>query len=105
MTKEQFTKHLSTLVKYKKGQDEIENKMYKSCLKDDFSMGLFGIVSYEELCLKILKDAMEDKDDWISYWIYELNCGKNYKPGTITQNDKDIKLKTINDLYKCIKAK
>ena len=103
MTKEQFKRHLTRLVELKKEVEKIEDVMRNSPLRDNFSGGLLGINWYEDLSINILSDAMDDKFNYLSYWIYELEMGTKWKKGTITDtNDKDIKLKTINDLYNCI---
>lgn len=48
---------------------------------------------------KYLKAQFNDEFDWISYWMWELNFGENWKPGTVTENGNDIPLKTIDDLW------
>ncbi len=101
MNKQQFTKHLTRLVELKKGVEKIEDVIRESTITDVFTGGLLGIGWYEDLLINILEDAMEDTSRNISYWIYELEMGKEWKKGTITDVDgKDIKLKTINDLYR-----
>lgn len=41
-----------------------------------------------------------DKDDWISYYCWELDFGREWEPGMITaKNGDDIKLETPDDLY------
>lgn len=61
-----------------------------------------------ELMLPMLVDnvvdlltlATHDEDDWISYWLFELNCGKEYHDGCVTDADESIiKLATIEDLW------
>jgi hypothetical protein len=100
MNKQQFTKHLTRLVELKKEVEKVEGVMNSSILKDGFG-GLLGIGWYEDLLVNILKDAMDDDFDNIIYWIYDLELGTKWKKGMITDKDgKDIKLKTINDLYK-----
>lgn len=51
--------------------------------------------------LKLLHSIFSDtdKDEWISYFCFELEFGTKWKPGTITENGKDIRLGTIDDLY------
>ena len=42
----------------------------------------------------------KDKDEWIDYFCFELDFGKKWKEGTITEkNGTDIILKTAEDLY------
>ena len=102
MNKQQFTKHLTRLVELKKEVEKLEGVMRKSILKDGFG-GLIGISWYEDLLVNILKDSMNDEFDNIIYWIYDLELGTKWKKGMITEEGKDIKLKTINDLLELIK--
>lgn len=51
--------------------------------------------------LELLRMIMEDEeDDWIGYFCYELDFGRDYKEGSITDADgEDIQLATVKDLY------
>ncbi len=41
-----------------------------------------------------------DKDKWINYFCFDLDFGKRWKSGMVTEKDEtDIKLKTVDDLY------
>jgi len=45
----------------------------------------------------------DEETQWISYWLFEINCGKDYYHGSVTDEDgKAIPLKTIEDLWNCI---
>ena len=45
-----------------------------------------------------------DKDNWISYFVFDLDFGKKWKPGMITEKDgTDIVLKSSEDLYEYLK--
>lgn len=47
---------------------------------------------------KIFKD--ESEYPLIDYWVYELDFGKKWKAGVLTEEDgTDIPLKTVSDLY------
>lgn len=37
--------------------------------------------------------------DLISWWIYKLNYGKEYKPDCLTEDDKEIDVSTVDKLY------
>lgn len=42
----------------------------------------------------------EDKDEWINYFCFELNFGRKYKEGLVSDKDgKNIPLETIDNLY------
>lgn len=103
MTKEQFIKHISELVKLKNEVDKVSGILYHSFLNESLGSPLIGINLYEDLLVKILKDCFNDESDYIGYWLYELECGKKWYKGMITdENGKDIKLKSIEDLWNVI---
>lgn len=53
----------------------------------------------------LLEHIMEDKGEWISYWVFELDFGKKYKDGMVTDADGSIiKLQTVEDLYNFLKS-
>lgn len=59
---------------------------------------------YPPLCTETVIDLLEfifnDKNQWINYWIFELDFGKNYEDGLVTQKDGTIiPLKAVEDLY------
>ena len=55
-----------------------------------------------EALFDCLKDVFDDKDDWISWWLYERDGDKSMT--AYYKNDKEIKLDTIEDLYKFLKS-
>ena len=53
----------------------------------------------------LLERVTNDTSSWISYWVYELDCGRKYKNRMITESDGTIiKLATIEDLWKLLKS-
>jgi len=55
--------------------------------------------------IKMLEVLMKDTENkWIEYYIFELDFGKNYKTGMITDIDKtDVALGSVEDLYELLK--
>lgn len=49
----------------------------------------------------LLDKIFEDDSECplIDYWVYELDFGKDWKEGCVTEGDNDIKLETVSDLY------
>lgn len=46
-----------------------------------------------------------DRDEWISYFCFELHFGRKYKEGSVTdENGNVISLATIDDLYDLLTA-
>ena len=101
MTKKQFNKILSKLVAIKKDEDNLNEAFQK--FEPDWNRISFG--RYETLVVKALKLAMEDKEEWISYWVYDLNCGKDAKKNSVTVKGKNTPIKTIDNLYDLIKMR
>lgn len=65
--------------------------------------GGLRLESHSQLILDLIKDLSGDEANDISYWLYDLNRGKDWKKGCITDKDgRDIKLKTLDDLYDSI---
>ena len=99
ITKQEFTEVIKELVSIKKAEDNL-NLAFKA-FEPDFNYICFG--RYETLVIKSMELAMNDQYNYISYWIYDLNCGKDSKKGKITDKDgKDIPMKTISHLYDII---
>lgn len=51
--------------------------------------------------IRLLEIILDDRDGDISYWVWELDFGRKWKPGCVTDSDgTDIKLETAEDLYR-----
>jgi len=57
-----------------------------------------------EALLNCLKDIFNDKGDWIGWWMYEKDFGKDKKMQAYYKNGKEIKLDTAEDLYIFLKT-
>ena len=97
---EDFKRHIKDIQLMLELQDKIDDAKYnfnKSETKEEFHF-LFptGIDNIIEL-LVILTN---DKDEWISYWIYELDFGKRADDFECTDKDENkIPMNTIEDLW------
>jgi hypothetical protein len=38
----------------------------------------------------------------IAYYLYEIDYGKKYKTGCVSENKRNIRLKSAEDLYQCL---
>ena len=59
---------------------------------------------YPPMCTKTVTDLLEfifnDKDQWINYWIWELEFGERFEDGDAKDADgSNIPLKTMENLY------
>lgn len=95
LTKEQFVKALNDIKDFNEKIDRINNVLNETC--DD---NIYCPPSVENTLLNLLQELFDDKEtDWIGYYIYELNYGEKWEPGIITDNGKDVKLETPEELY------
>lgn len=64
-------------------------------------VGSGWISAFEQL----LKEAVNDKGDWIPYYVYDLNFGRNWHPGCVTDADgNDIPLSNLDELWALIQS-
>ena len=82
-----------------KGVLEAERGVDRAFKKLDRDFMGFSLTQHGAIIDSLLKLAMEDECDWIGYYMYELDWGNKYKRGSVKENNKNIPLKTIEDLY------
>lgn len=89
---------------FQRDLDEICNKYMKNTEINSlqYSEVNMWLPSLEIICIELLSKIMHNKYETIDYFVYDLNFGEDWKPGCIENNGKDIKLKTIKDLYNCL---
>ena len=102
MNNEKITKELF-IESIEKIQEQFEHdkrcsEAFKTILQNDYVTGYDNHYITEQV-LKILNKLTNDTDDWIGYYIYDLDFGEKYEKGCIKINGKNIKLKTVEDLW------
>jgi hypothetical protein len=92
MELEEFKRHLELIQKAYDKETEIMELFDcegNICHTDDLA----------DTIVDLLTDYFEDEDDWINYWLWELEFGTKWKPGYVQIEGQDVKLQTIEDLY------
>lgn len=102
MKKINFIKHLKSIKEMHDAEDNI-TKALQLLGEKDFPI-YFSLTKPITFMMEILKDAMNDKYDYISYFVYELDWGKHKMArNCITEkNGKKISLQTESQLYNYI---
>jgi hypothetical protein len=100
MTKELFIECIEALEKQSESDIEMVNNLEK-VFPNVFNCGdLLPDNKIEEMLIKVLKIELEDCCDWIGYYCYELDFGKeNWRLKVYTKEGDEIPLKTAEDLY------
>ena len=96
LTKKEFCDIINDLYEYEIFLTQLNGALrYKTHDNNISNIGL------EETVVKTLEIIFDDKiTGWISYWIWELNFGKRYTEGDVTEKDEIvIPLKTAEELY------
>ena len=99
--KELFIGSINAL-KQQKEHDKECNNAFQTILPSDSISGYHNILEGE--LIYIWEQLLKDKSDWISYYIYELDFGERYEEGMITEDGKNIPLKTVDDLWNILKG-
>ena len=94
MQNEQFKKIMNEL-KQTWDFNEDYNKLFKSHNVDGYIM----LPDATEQAIALLEIIFHDVNHWISYFVYELNWGKDYKLGDIVIDGEMFDLSTVDNLY------
>ena len=65
-------------------------------LADDIALLLTKLVNRKSI------EPCNEYEDVITYYMWELDFGKKYKPGCFFYNDKEVPLRNSEDLWNCI---
>lgn len=103
LTKEQFVEYIGRIKKTCDKDDMLSEAIEKACNDDCRVIGLYGAECSTMVNLLSLAMGLEigtyDGND-IEYFIYDLNFGKEYKEGCITEIDgTPIDISTTEKLY------
>lgn len=100
ISKEKFVEIINRLKNYNELQDKID-ELFKDNIENrekDFMNAGSICVGHESVVVKLLEKMFDT--DIISYWIYELNYGKEYTDGCVLdENMNEIDLSTAEKLY------
>lgn len=61
----------------------------------DFADANTLFILHDDIVIDLLVDMFNDKNEWISWWIYETNFGKDIEMATVT-NEKENKKWLLN---------
>ncbi len=93
ISKEKFIEYMNELQELNDTYDAI-NEVAK-----ELEMFSLYSIEYEAIILDILKTVFKDKNDWIGYFIFELDFGRKYEDGMIEFDDIPIPMRNAGELY------
>lgn len=101
LTKREFVDILNRLREATELVDKVEELFCDSRenLECDFCNGAGLQISHEGIVVKLLEKLMHDTFGNISYFIYELDYGREYQEGCISDKNGKIDISTPEKLY------
>ena len=89
MTKEKFISAIRELEEGEKLQDKIANavRQYNNIMHTDWPEPFGMVIAHDFLAVDLLEELMGDDSETISYFCYDLEFGRKYYPGCITEED------------------
>ena len=100
ITKERFVEIINRLENYNKLQEQI-NSLFDKWIdnkENDFCNAGSICIGHESVVVYLLEKMFDT--DMISYWIYELDYGKEYKDGYVQDGEGNIiDISTVEKLY------
>lgn len=101
LTKQEFVDIINKLKEVNDFVNETNDKARKlndAIISDFFNASSLSI-SHENIVVELLENMFNDKDI-LSWWLYDLDYGRKYKDGYITEADgTEIDLSTPEKLY------
>ena len=104
ITKEEFVDILNRLRESSDWVDKVDALFRKSRenVECDFCNGAGLQISHEPIVVNLLQKIMGDKGEDISYFIYELDYGRDYEPGYVTDDNGIVDMGTPEALYELL---
>lgn len=107
ISKNKFVKIINTLKDYSKRQENLNKAMdaLSNAYGEAFSNSFYPLNKYESIIIDLLNMEFNLKSNEyvgtdLDYFVYELNYGKQYKPGCIQDaNGTNIDISTPGKLY------
>ena len=95
ISKETFVNTMNKLRDLDRKMDAVD-KAFKALDSDFCSFYVRGIF---DTTFDLLKEAMNDKDNWIEYFVYERDWLRDFKLGDVEVNGEPVKIYSWGDVY------
>ena len=81
---------------------QLEDRLYQATQGTDVTISLYAPLA--DNVIRLLEILTDDQDNWIEYFVYELDSGREYTPDSVRDEyGCSIPLSTIEDLWKLLK--
>lgn len=106
LAKQEFVDIINRLREATELVDKVEELFRNSRdnLECDFCNGAGLQISHEGIVVNLLEKMMQDRGGNVSYFIYELDYGRDYREGCVSDNNGNIDISTPEKLYDLLMA-
>lgn len=100
ISKEEFIEIIDKLRKVNDFVDETNTKAKEldDAIISDFFNATSLSISHENIVVRLLENMFNDKE-FLTWWLYELDYGRKYEDGCVTEGDKAIDISDAGKLY------
>ena len=104
LTKEEFVDIITRLRESSDLVDKVDTLFRESRenVECDFCNAAGLQISHEPIVVNLLQKIMRDEAEDISYFIYELDYGRDYKHGSVTDSNSVVDMGTPEALYELL---
>ena len=102
ITKKQFVEIINKLKKVNDfvNKTNDEARELDDAIESDFFNAMSLSISHESIVVKLLEKIFNDNEGIISWWLYELDYGREYEDGCFIDEDRSyIDVSTAEKLY------
>ena len=99
LSKEKFLEYMNEFKELRCLEDDLNIVLDKLCYDKDY----IGLDRHDTLIIKLIEEAMHDKDRMISTYIYETGWGST--PNTLEYGVEFSKVDSLNSLYDYIQKR
>ena len=106
ITKKQFVEIINKLKKVNDfvNKTNDEARELDDAIESDFFNAMSLSISHESIVVKLLEKIFNDNEGIISWWLYELDYGREYEDGCFIDEDRSyIDVSTAEKLYDYLK--
>ena len=100
LSKERFCDIIKQLQAASDLKDKIEHLIFSEVdVESDFLSGYGMSIDHAGLCVELLEMIMGDEDGTISWWIWEMDFGRECDEDSLSVGGKPIDVSTAEKLY------
>lgn len=95
ISKETFVNTMNSLMELDEKMDAVDSAL--KALNSDFCG--FYMVEPADMVIKLLGECMNDEDDWIDYFVWEMDWLRNMHNGAVMVHGEPVKIENWSDVY------